>query len=75
MDWLDGNCAAEPGGPQASASRLNDFSHFAYEGHKRLATTDGMKSNCVDTPPPGMTHAQMMGILVIISNKLAALAE
>ena len=27
-----------------------------------MATTDGMKSNCDDTPPPGMTHAQKMGI-------------
>ena len=37
--------------------RPNDFSHFAYGGHKRLATTDGMKRNFEDTPPPGMTHA------------------
>ena len=53
-----------PSKPQNSRTlpRPNDLSHLAYGGHKRLATTDGMKSNCDDTPPPGMTHAQKMGI-------------
>ena len=39
--------------------------HCAYEGHKRLATTDGMRSTQLDEPPPsGTTHVQKMGILV-----------
>ena len=40
-------------------------SHYAYRGNTWLATTNGLLSNSDinDTPPPGMTHAQKMGIL------------
>ena len=45
-------------------SNTHKTRHFTYGGHLMLATTDRLKSSTENfTPPPGMTHAQKMGIL------------